>query len=99
LKDYDEVIRLAPTNRAAFNNRGNVYLSKRQYDRAIKDYDEAIRLDPNEGLFVKNRGNAFRIMGQYDRAIADYRKALMLKVDEPVKRQIESALKELGVTG
>jgi tetratricopeptide (TPR) repeat protein len=74
-------------------------LSKRQYDRAIKDYEEAIRLDPSEALYVKNRANAFRVIGQYDRAIADYRKALTLKVEEPVKRQIETALKELGATG
>jgi tetratricopeptide (TPR) repeat protein len=73
-------------------------MSKRQYDRAIKDYDEAVRLDPNEALYFKNRGNAFRVTGQYDRAIADYRKALTLKVDEPVRKQIETALKELGVT-
>jgi tetratricopeptide (TPR) repeat protein len=65
MMDYDETIRLAPTNRAAYNNRGNVYMSKRQYDRAI----------------------------------ADFRKALTMKVDEPVKRQIETALKELGAAG
>jgi tetratricopeptide (TPR) repeat protein len=74
-------------------------MSKRQYDRAIEDYDEAIRLDPNEALYVKNRGNAFRIIGQYDRAVADFRKALTLKVEEPIKKQIETALKELGAAG
>jgi hypothetical protein len=35
-------------------------------------------------------------VGQYDRAIADYQKALTLKIDETEKRQIESALKQLG---
>jgi tetratricopeptide (TPR) repeat protein len=48
-------------------------------------------------LYLKNRGNAFRIIGQYRNAIADYRKALSLKIDEPTKKQIETALKELGV--
>ena len=72
-------------------------MSKRMYDRAIQDYDEALRLNPNNALYLKNRGNAFRIIGQYRSAIADYRKALSLKIDERTKKQIETALKELGV--
>ena len=99
LKDYDEVIRLTPTNHGAFNNRGNVYMSKRQYDRALKDYDEAVRLNPTDGLLVRNRANALRIIGQYDRAIAEFRKALTLNVGDAMKRQIETALKELGAAG
>jgi tetratricopeptide (TPR) repeat protein len=50
-------------------------------------------------MYVKNRGNAFRVTGQYEHAIADYRKALSLKIDEPLKKQIETALKELGAAG
>ncbi len=34
----------------AFNNRGNAYSDKKDYDRAIADYDAAIRLDPNFAL-------------------------------------------------
>ena len=68
----------------------------RQYDRAIGDFDEAIRLDPNYAVAFKDRGYAFRFIGQYDRAIADYQKVLMLKIDEPMKRQIELALTQLG---
>jgi hypothetical protein len=50
-------------------------------------------------LFVRNRANALRVIGQYDRAVAEFRKALTLKLDEPVKKQIETALKELGAAG
>jgi len=39
------------------------------------------------------------MLGQYARAIADYRKALALKIDEPNKKQIEQAFKELGIGG
>jgi tetratricopeptide (TPR) repeat protein len=74
-------------------------MSKRQYDRALKDYDEAVRLEPDNGLFVRNRANALRIVGQYDRAIAEFRKALTLNVGDAMKRQIETALKELGAAG
>lgn len=74
-------------------------MRKRQYDRALTDYEEAVRLDPGNGLYLKNRGDDLRMLGQYARAIADYRKALTLKIDEPVKKQIETAFKELGLSG
>jgi hypothetical protein len=48
-------------------------------------------------ILSRNRANAFRIVGQYRSAIAGYRKALSLKIDEPTKKLIETALKELGV--
>ena len=31
----------------AYNNRGNAWRVKKEYDKAIADYNEAIRLDPN----------------------------------------------------
>jgi hypothetical protein len=46
-----------------------------------------------------NRGNIFWILGRYDRAVADYRKALSIKPAEPMKKQLEGALRELGLTG
>jgi tetratricopeptide (TPR) repeat protein len=97
IQDYDEVIRLAPNTRAAFNNRGNVYVSKRQFERALADFEQAIRLAPDDAMYYRNRGNVFRLTGQYDRAIADYRKALSLKADGPTRKFVETALKELGV--
>jgi tetratricopeptide (TPR) repeat protein len=99
IRDYDAAIRLNPKNAAALNNRAVILVGLRQYDRAIKDYDEALRLDPDNGVHFKNRANAFRIAGKYAQAIADYRKALSLKIDDPTRKQIETALKELGVSG
>ena len=96
IQDYDQAIRLDPNNAAAFNNRGNAYTRRRQYDRAIADYSEAIRLVPNNGATFNSRGYALRFVGQYGRAIADYRKALTLNIDEATKKQVETALKQLG---
>ena len=31
----------------AYNNRGNAYTAKGEYDRAIQDYDQSIKLNPN----------------------------------------------------
>jgi tetratricopeptide (TPR) repeat protein len=72
-------------------------MALRQYDCALKDYDEAVRLDPSNGVHLKNRADALRITGKYAQAIADYRKALTLKLDKPIKKQIGTALKQLGL--
>ena len=31
----------------AYNNRGNAYMAKDEYDRAVQDYDQSIELNPN----------------------------------------------------
>lgn len=63
---------------AAFNNRGNVHLSNRNYDRAIDDYNEAIRLDPKYAIAFNNRGLAYQRKGETDRAIEDFGEAIRL---------------------
>src|SRR6516164_4340966 len=62
----------------AISNRGNAYLAKRQYDRAIQDYDQAIKLDLNEAIPLNNRGNAYYKIGQVDCAIQDFDLAITL---------------------
>ena len=62
----------------AYNNRGNAYQAKGDYDRAIADYTEAIRLDPKFADAYYERGAAYSAKGDYDRAIADYTEAIRL---------------------
>jgi tetratricopeptide (TPR) repeat protein len=69
----------------------------RQFDRALKDYAESIRLDPSSGLYLKNRATVFRITKKYAEGIADYRKALTMKIDAALKKEIKTALRELGL--
>jgi tetratricopeptide (TPR) repeat protein len=47
IADYNQVIRLAPNNADAYNNRGNAYYKKGDYDRAIADFEAGLRIDPN----------------------------------------------------
>src|SRR6516162_8015563 len=42
----------------AYNNRGNAYTTKGEYDLAIKDYDQAIKLKANYPKALNNRGVA-----------------------------------------
>jgi tetratricopeptide (TPR) repeat protein len=53
----------------AYNNRGNAYVAKGEYDRAVQDYDQSIKLSPTYSKAFNNRGVAFQKKGEYDRAI------------------------------
>jgi tetratricopeptide (TPR) repeat protein len=41
---------LDPNDPEAFDNRGNVFIDNRQYDRALADFNEALRLKPDFAL-------------------------------------------------
>jgi tetratricopeptide (TPR) repeat protein len=58
IANFNEAIRLYPSDASAFNSRGNAYAHKGNLYRAIADYNEAIRLKPNYALAFCNRGIA-----------------------------------------
>ena len=62
----------------AYNNRGNAYNVKGDYDRAIADYNESIKADPNYAKPLNNRGSAYQKLGQYKRAIEDFDRSIRL---------------------
>ena len=78
---YTEVIRLDPADidivAGAYNNRGNAYGDRGDYDRAIDDYNKAIKRNPNADAYY-NRGIVYGDKGDYDRAIDDYNKVIEL---------------------
>jgi tetratricopeptide (TPR) repeat protein len=73
LEDYEQAIRLNPSNAHAYNNRGVVYRIKGEYARAIADYDEAISL--TNGDFPSayyNRALAYADNGEYELSLRDF---------------------------
>src|SRR5215831_10730016 len=63
----------------AYNNRGNAYSTKGEYDLAVQDYDQSIKLNPNYAQAFNNRGVAYQKKGEYDRAIEDFDESIKLK--------------------
>jgi tetratricopeptide (TPR) repeat protein len=61
-----------------YNNRGNAYSVKGEFDQAISDYTKAIELNPKLDFAYSNRGNAYKDKGQFDEAITDYSRAIEL---------------------
>lgn len=46
IHDLDAAIQRNPEDAKAYSTRGDAYLQKGEYDRAIADYNAAIKLDP-----------------------------------------------------
>jgi tetratricopeptide (TPR) repeat protein len=69
ITDYNEAIRLNPTNGLTFNERGLAYKAKGDVDRAIADLNEAIRLNSGNADIHYNRGHMLMEKGDLDRAL------------------------------
>jgi tetratricopeptide (TPR) repeat protein len=59
-----------------FNNRGNAYSDKNDYDRAIADFNQAIRLDPKYAFPHDGRGKAYYAKNDLNHAFADFDEAV-----------------------
>ena len=65
-------------NAEAYNNRGNAYRDKGEFDHAIQNYSKAIELKPDLAEAYFNRGIAYSDKDEFDQAIQDYTKAIGL---------------------
>ena len=64
---------------ATYSNRGIIYASSGQFDRAIADHTTAIQLDPTSARAYINRANAQFRARRYAEALADYDRAIDLQ--------------------
>ncbi len=76
--DFDEAIRLEPTNAKAFRFRGASHYKMGEAELAIKDYSQAIKLDPNNSDLHLNRGILQADSGDSDDALVDLNEAIRL---------------------
>ena len=79
LEDFDEAIRLDPTNAITYSNRGALHSKLGQLQRAIEDYGAAIRCDPDYANSYANRAFVYYKLGEYEKGIADCEQALALR--------------------
>jgi tetratricopeptide (TPR) repeat protein len=78
ITDYNEVIRLDPTNALAFSNRGMAREYAKDPQGALSDYNQAIRLDPNSALTYSRRASLRTEAKDVQGAIADLAQAVRL---------------------
>ena len=82
IADFNESIRLNPSNYHNFGRRGFAYQKKGNNDQAIADYNESLRLNPNNPIIFAARGFVYLQKGDYDRAIADYNESIRLNPND-----------------
>ena len=68
----------------AYNNRGDAYTAKGEYDRAVQDFDQSIKLNSTNANTFNNRGVAYIKKGEYDLAIKNLDEAIRLKPIYPM---------------
>ena len=77
---WTKAIELAPSNSAAFSNRGTLRLQAGQWQAAIEDLQRSIEIDANDGRsadasVLNNLGNAKGAIGEWESAMDDFLKA------------------------
>ena len=89
LEHYNAAIALKSDYGEAYYNRGNNYLLRKQFDRAIPEYNQAIEhtLQENTPAWIVmayvNRGMTCALLGRFDDAMADCNRAIELDADSP----------------
>lgn len=78
LGDFDEAIRLDPTNASLYECRATCLLLKNDHDRAFADANEALRLDPKRAWSYFRRGQIYWRRGDKERAMEDRATAIKL---------------------
>ena len=75
VEDYDQAIKLDPSDEAFYRDRGTAYALMGEYARAVQDYDEAINLHPDNADAYYCRGLTKKKMGDDAGGDADIAKA------------------------
>jgi tetratricopeptide (TPR) repeat protein len=73
-----KIVEADPENAVVWNDRGDFYLERREYAKALADYSRAIELKPDFAEAWWDRGFAYTELHQHDKAIADCTKAIEL---------------------
>jgi len=70
-----------PYYAGVYNNRGNAYNSKEEYDKAINDYNKIIAINPNDVMAYYNKGITYNNKKEYGKAIINYTKAIKINTN------------------
>ena len=82
---------------AIYNNRGNIYVTIGEIDKAVNDLSRAIELKPDYANAYNNLGEAYLSKGEADEAINRYSRAIELKSDfSEAYNNRGSAYREIG---
>lgn len=76
LKDAEEAVRLNPRAAAWKNNRGEVHLKRKDYDKAIAEFTALLDEDPDYFFALYNRSEAYIRTKKFDKALQDIKNCM-----------------------
>lgn len=82
LQEYDEVIKIAPTNTAAYNAQVDTLILTKEYDKAIMLFNKLIELKPEKPAFYYKLAGIHRRKGDLDEALTQYRNMTRIAPDD-----------------
>ena len=71
-------VRHSPEVQNSWNNIGNLYSRRKDYEKAREAFSNAIQINPNYADAYHNLGNVLFLMGHKQEAVAHYEKALSI---------------------
>ena len=83
LRDAEEAVRLSPISPAWKNNRGEVFIKRKEYDKAIAEFTALLDENPTYFFALYNRSEAYLRSRQFDRARRDIELALKAEARVP----------------
>jgi len=76
----------------AYNNRGFMYATLQEYQKALTDPNRAIALKPDLTLAYQNRGGSYVVMKEYEKADSDLTKAEQLYRNQRVQQVLQKLM-------
>ena len=93
-REFDKVLDVDPDNSAVYNNRGNIYFSKQDFERAIESYAYAEQLASNDAGVKMNLSMAHYKLADFQMANSKYKEAR--KIDSSVNKKYAGFIKLLS---
>jgi tetratricopeptide (TPR) repeat protein len=93
-KEFDDILSIDPENSAVFNNRGNIYFTQKDYERAIENYSYAEKLSANDAGIKMNLSMASYQQGDLQVASSKYEEANV--IDKSVESKYSGYIKLLS---
>jgi len=93
-REFDAVLDVDPDNSAVYNNRGNIYFDKQDFERAIESYAYAEQLASNDAGVKMNLSMAHYKLGDLQMASSKYKEAR--RIDDGVSKKYAGFIKLLS---
>jgi len=83
LRDAEEAVRLNSDSPAWKNNRGEVLIKRKEYDKAIDEFSDLLSQNPGYFFALYNRSEAYVRSRKFDKALTDINAALVNEARVP----------------